>query len=184
MNNEINLLSAKKRKTYEDKKLLLIFRIFSGICLAVVIISAIILFVIKVQSPLDRLKTEENSLSANFSAVSSKTIKYRFINERLENIIRIIGQRPDFEKKIDIMVAAVPDSVNLESLSIEKDIVSMDVSSSSLKSIGFFLDNLISMVENKKLVKKIIIGSIGIDNGKKTYSVSIKASLLWTKKSV
>lgn len=178
MSKDINLLSNIGKNFIRNKKLLLFFRITAISLLIIVSVSSITLFIFKWQSPLGDLKKEENRILSNMSQVSPKTVKYLFINDRLNNISNIISQRTDFEKKINILLSEVPQGVSVDSVSIDKKTLSVSFSSSSLYSMGLLIDNLTLMINNNRLLSKVIISGVGEDVLNGNYSLSAKAELL------
>ncbi len=69
--------------------------------------------------------------------------EFRFLQNRLEKIKALDGQKPDQAEKIEKIVAILPEKINLTSLEISQDQVSFSVISRNETDLNTFFQNLI-----------------------------------------
>lgn len=178
MSEGINLLLDKNKNKRKNKEIIKAFRITSIVLLFLVAISSVLVFSFKLQSPLTNLQNEEQDVLSKISVLHPKTARLFLASDRIKNISEIISKRPDFEKRITIILKAIPNDVSLSAFTIDNKNVSIVATSTSLSSIGQMLDNLVAMVANKELFNKINLQGLTVDGANGTYRVSIEAILL------
>lgn len=179
MNKDINLLANKRKNAKStNRKLITTFNIVAYASLGIVAICSIVLFVVRLQSPIANIKKEQETILFNLTNLADKSAKYKFINDRLVNISQIVSKRIDFEERIKSFLSEIPSEISVNSLSVDKNNITLDLSTNSLYSLGILMDRFIFMVENKKLISKAVFGSLSVDVERGMYSFSIKAELL------
>jgi len=80
---------------------------------------------------------------AIIEATQSFEEEFRFLQNRLEKIKALDGQKPDQTEKIEKVVAILPEKINLTSLEINQDQVNFSIVSRSEKDLNTFFQNLI-----------------------------------------
>lgn len=178
MSEGINLLLNKNKNTRKNQEIIKVLRITSIVLLFLVAISSVVVFLLKLQSPLTNLQNEERDVLSSISVLHPKVARLFLVSDRIKNISEIISKRPDFEKRIAIILKAVPNDVSLSAFNIDNKNVSITASSTSLSSIGQMLDSLVAMVTNKELFSKINLQGLTVDGTNGSYKVSIEAILL------
>lgn len=177
MNKEINLLPSKDRKLDREKKILSILWIFASLSLLIVFASSIILFFLKLNSPLLTLRKKEADILVQISQFGSKEVQFNYLSDRLINIKSIIEKRYSFNEIIEDIIKIVPEDVSADSISLSRGHFSVIFSTKSLLAADKLLNNAIDMTEKKKVFKKV--GISGITTNPKTgeYNFSLDADL-------
>lgn len=176
MNDDINLLRQKEKAARTlDSKYVIFARIIAVLALLIVAFSAILLFALRLLSPLEKLKAEEESITKQLLAMSGKRLKLVVIKERLQEISDIIKRRPEFDKKIELLETHISSSVVLSNLRIDNTKIQFTASSPSLQSIEEFFDALIKTTTNpqKKVYKRVSYDSLSLSSTSNTYTVNI-----------
>lgn len=174
MNKDINL--AVKKQSSSEKKIIVIFWVTAVIFLIVTLFLSIFLFFFKTQSSFSSIKNEEATLSSNFLALSDKIAKYIFISDRLKSISDIILKRSSFDEVIDLVLKQTPQNINTSSLTIDKNTIGIQLSSSSLLAIDSMLNNWLATADKKKY-KRIVLGGIEVDEKNGIFTASLKIDL-------
>lgn len=175
--NEINLLRPKKEERRGLKNAQNILRILSLVLLFLTFLSSIILFLLKLNSPLLSTKKEEENILLRLSPLKSKMAQFFIIEERLTNISEIIVKRPNWEKIIETLEKKKPQEVSIDNLSMDKKDLSLSVSSYSLLLLDKFLNNLIEITGDKKVFSNLTLNSTTLDKKSGKYTFSIAANL-------
>src|SRR3989344_2274448 len=178
MSEGINLLLDKNKNAHKNKEIIKALRITSVISLFLVAFFSFLVFLLKLQSPLTNLQNEEQDTLSKISVLHPKAARLFLASDRIKNISEIISRRPDFEKRIAIILKAIPNDVSLSTFNIDNKNVSIVATSSSLSSIGQVLDNLVAMVGSKELFNKINLQGLTVDGANGSYRISIEAILL------
>lgn len=175
MNNDINLLAQKEGAKTSDSKYVLVARIVAVSTLLIVAFSAVILFVLRLQSPLEKLKAEEEGITKQLLALSGKRLKLVIIKERLQDIADIIKRRPEFDKKIELLETHISSGVTISNLRIDNTKIQFTASSSSLQSIEEFFSALIETTADtqKKVYKRVSYDSLSLSSNSSVYTVNI-----------
>lgn len=175
MNEEINLLAKRKNTFFAGKETVSKLRIIAIVILFLVGFTSIILFLLKITSPLSALNKEEKMAEDNFSRYGEKVVKVFLIKNRLTAINDIFNKRVDYYKMVDILSKQAPSGVDIKSIEFDKKKISMFVSSSSLTLLNDFLKNLQSAKINNKNFNKIILNGIQLDvkTGKQSLTVDL-----------
>lgn len=178
MNEDINLVPGKRKIALEQKKLVLRLRLFSIILLIITVFSSVLLFLLKLQSPLPSLQREKNTLLTNLSLLSQKSAKLLLMKNRLNEVAIIEKKRQRLDELIGSVLEGVPAGVSLGSLNIDKKTVSITASSNSLSSINIFLDRLVDKVVKGKIFSKITLDGLSLDNKANRYIIALTLELL------
>lgn len=173
MSKNINLLPRKNVDILRREKILNLYRFISTLFLLIVCFLSIGLFLLNKNSPVYSLENEKDSLLKAISQLSERTSKFLFINARLQDISEILSKRTYMDKTLDLIMKEIPDNVLIKSISVDKNKLSLSVSSNSLSSINTLLDNLVNLVSSKKSFNKIILSGISLDKSSKSYVLSI-----------
>lgn len=178
MNKEINLIADKRQQVVAKERHVTIARFIAGGMSALVVISAIVLFILNQNSPLNDLNQQSRLITASLDLFRPKIASILLINERLRNISIIMQARSSFETQIDTILQQVPQDVTVTAFNITKKNLSLGFSSSSLSSLNTVLDNMTKLVTGKVLLKRIVINGITFDPKAGKYVVTIDGDLL------
>lgn len=164
MNKGINLLIDKRSvKTSPLTKRLKAFRLSAIAILFGSSAFAIIINMLIILSPLPQLRQEEQKQLDNLSVYNLEIAKLSFINDRGDNIHKILDQRPSYDKNITAVQEKIPQDVNFDSFSINNKNYTLKFSGKNLESINLLLDSLMAMTGKKKEYIKIYLTSLSVD---------------------
>ncbi|MDO8658025.1 MAG: hypothetical protein Q7K55_04745 [Candidatus Levybacteria bacterium] len=176
--SDINLLPEKRKSSLRYRQMVKIFRITAVASLVIVVISSAAVFFLKLRSPLPSLEKEENNIKSNINLHSSKAVKFIMVSSRLKNISEIIMKRPDFSKRITMIMEKIPEDVDVNKFEVGDGGLSISAFSNSLSSIGNMLDGFNSMVSNKELLKQVMLKNLTFDENNNGYAFSLSINFL------
>ena len=172
MSKEINLVLQEGIEELKQKRKLRRFRIAAVSSLIVVLVISLSLYLLKLNLS-SGLEERKNSLLSQLDPLRNKEAKLKIVNDRIRNISSIQGTRKDISKIVDEILTAM----SIENLEFEETSVLLEASSNSLVLIDDFINNLIEMGEQKRVVRTMILDSLGFDE-LQGYSVSLNISLI------
>ncbi len=178
MNNDINLVSSQESTSLNEKKRLKMIRVTAVVSLTVVALSSILIFILYSSLSLSSIKKDQDSTLNSISFLHKKSAELAIINNRLTDITNILQKRKNYTNAIATIRQQMPAGVSTTDLEINKDNVVLIVSSNSLQSIDTFLNNVISLSQKQKVVSKIFIESLTVNEKSGSYSLSLSATLL------
>jgi hypothetical protein len=173
MSNSINLITPQKEGLERRQRTVKILRIISISFLLATFLLSLILFIISSRLSISDIKKQENSASDSLGLVHNKFAKLILVKDRMDNIQIIIKQRKNYQNLINSILKVVPQDSSINSLGIEKDKITLIVSSPSLLSINKFLDDIVTFSKNKKVINNVIINSLTVDQGLGRYILSV-----------
>src|SRR3989344_1802795 len=176
MSKEINLVLQEGIEELKQKRKLRRFRIAAVSSLIVVLVISLSLYLLKLNLS-SGLEERKNSLLSQLAPLRNKEAKLKIVNDRIRNISSIQGTRKDISKIVDEILTAMPKQMSIENLEFEETSVLLEASSNSLVLIDDFINNLIEMGEQKRVVRTMILDSLGFDE-LQGYSVSLNISLI------
>lgn len=178
---EINLLQRKKDDLAKSQKIIQILRTTSIIILFLTSLSSVALFILNSQSPIPSLKEEEKKILKQFSTVDGKIAKILIVQDRIGTVNTIINSRKkenqDNYHLIELIMQKVPQGVNINSLSFDKEQINLSVSTSSLNSVDTFLENLTKLVNGKRDFKKAVLKGLSFNGNANKYGFSLEIIL-------
>lgn len=177
MNKTINLLPQKSAGYWKKRKIIFYLRLASFLFLTALFISSVSIFLINRYVSPDNLKLEENQVVSRVTSVNQKMIKYSYVQSRVGDIKSVIDKRPNIDKTIDQVSSLIPPGITIEAFTVNGNALSLNLSSSSLKTSETVLDTFTSMGENKKLFKSVVLDGLRLDSSGK-HGLRINASLL------
>lgn len=177
MRNEINLLPSLQTET-ESSGTLKILRILAIGSLLFMLSASVILFLLSQQLSPFRLKKQEKEILYNLSQLHQKEAKLFVVNDRAKSISGIIAGRHNYGLWMDVFLKQIPSDASINSMTINKDKITLTASSKSLLSINTLLNNLIELAKGKKIIKDITIDGLTADVKNGGYSLSISSDTL------
>lgn len=178
MNNNINLISNQNVELEKESRRLKKFRLISLICLIAVSLVSVIIFVLNLTLPLDSVKKEQSTTAANIATFHKKLVTYTLITDRVKNISNIISQRGNYMPQIDAVLGKVPTELSIEELNVETGEITLSVSSTALLSVDKFMNDIISLASQGKVLKELVIQSFSLDTNTGKYTLYLKASII------
>ncbi len=170
---DINLLSTEKVSLRTQNRIL-ILRVLSVSFLFFVALFSIALFILSSQISPEAVRNIQGQTLQKISLLSERNAKYSLLSDRLRIIKTLLGARKNYTQTLNSVLDQVPQNVNIRGLKIDKDGISVTVSSNSLLLINEFLDNLSTNLD-KKIIKDMTIEGLTVDKQTGIFSLSIKA---------
>lgn len=178
MNDSINLVGAQETGNVRRHKRVFVLRVISLVFLSFVAVVSIILFVLNIRVSTSSIKNEQAFVTRNISLQKDKFAKLNLLNDRLKGIRQVLKDRKNYTATVNSILDQVPSGASASTLSINKDGITLTVASGSLLSINKFLNNVIDLSIQKRLIKDMVIESLSIDTKTGIYSLSIKAKTI------
>lgn len=178
MNKSVNLVSNRNEQIEKELLILKIVRVVAVSLLITISVVAISAFIFSTQISLSRIKEEENATLSQISALHDRLTTYYLTKDRINNITGIISTRRDYGKHIDAILEKIPQDLSLEGIDIEKDIISISMSGSSLVTINKFIDDITALGKEKKVLSNVKLDSLSLNVKSGEYSLIVKGEAL------
>jgi|GEM_PF-3962875 len=181
---EINLINKGDTSLLRKRKTVKIFQTSSVAGLLIIAGLSILVFFLKLSSPLSSLRAQEADLVTQISKYSDTIVELQLMSQKISAISAITNGRTDYSKAVAVVTGAtIPGAslglseisnkeVSINSSIISKTGVDLNASSKSLLSVNSFLDDL-TQLAGKKIFKKVILNNLNAQPGLYTFSVSI-----------
>lgn len=175
MNTNINLLLQTDEQSLKRQRRIRRFN-FIAIMFLVTVggISVFLFLTTQIINPSAIVK-EQNAVIEQISKTQNKQAKFFILNNRLDNIEKILQKRLDLGKVTDSLLAKTSDRLFIEELEVDNKKVIMTAESTSLLAIGEFINKLTDMVHKKEIIRSLTLTTLVFDESKNSYAVSIKA---------
>ncbi|MBI2031005.1 MAG: hypothetical protein HYT08_00080 [Candidatus Levybacteria bacterium] len=178
MKSDINLLSRTKVESAIKGRLSNILKIISLISITGVLFTSFVLFILARQLSVDSIREKQNAVIKNINFLKERHARLIVSNQKIEEISQIIKKRAKFDNNLRTVYSKVPGSVSSQSIALDRQKISMNITSSSLISINEFINNFTEMAKSKKLLQDLTVGSIALDPKNGNYSLNIEAQIL------
>lgn len=177
MSTNINLLLRTDEESLKRKKRIKILNVAAVVSLiSVGLISLVLFILIQAVNPASIKKEQENILG-RMSQFQDRQIKLFILNNRVENIDKILKIRKDISRTMSGLLAKIPSGLSIEDFEVDDKSVIIAGQSRSLFIIGEFINNLTDMVRNKEIIKSLTLNSLTLNESKNAYQISIKSEL-------
>lgn len=176
MKGNINFL-FKGGSLESKKKRLTGIRLISVSFLILLALFSIVIFFINSSLNSDLFKKDENFALSSLELQRKKEAKLLMSRDRLNTISKILKDRVDYYRVVDSILTKVPKEIIVERMEINKKTIALTVSSNSLSRLGDFIDNLITIVGEKELMKNLVLESLTLNEKTGNYVVFITSSL-------
>lgn len=177
MNININLLLRADEEALKRKSRVKALNFIAIMFLAGVGgISLLLFLLIQIINP-QSIKKEQNDIIEKISQVQNKQAKLFILNNRIDNIEKILQQRKDLAKVTSSLLAKIPNRLFIEDLDVDDKTVTLTAQSTSLSAIGELINNLADMVRKKEIISSLTLSALVFDESKNSYQVSIKSEL-------
>jgi hypothetical protein len=177
MSNSINLVSPKNEQLDKEQKRLRIARIIAFVGMALVVVIAVLVFVVNLTLPISSIKQNEQTTLNNIAALHKKLTQYSLVVDRVNHLTNIIAQRKNIPDITDTLSAVVPSDLTINSMQVDSKKVTLIVSGTSLVSMNKFIDDVIMLGEQKKVISNISMQQLSLDVKSGSYSVSVQADI-------
>lgn len=175
MNTNINLLLHADRETLERKRRVKTLSFIAIMFLAGVGAISLIIFLLVQITNIPSIKKEQNDVRERISKLQNKQAKLFLVNNRIDNIEKILQKRIDLAKVTDFLLAKTPGGLFIEDLEIDDKAVVMTVQSTSLLAIGELINSLTDMVKKKEIISSLTLSALVFDESKNSYQASVRA---------
>lgn len=123
------------------------------------------------------IRNEQEIVLKKISQFQDRQVKLFILNDRAENIDKILRIRKDISVTMNSLLTKVPGSLSIDNFQADEKSVVITGQSRSLSAIGEFINNLTEMVRRKEIIKSLTLNSLILDEGKNAYRVSISSEL-------
>lgn len=177
MSADINLLLRTDEESLKRKRRIKILK-FAAIAslIGVGSISLVIFILIQVFNPAS-IKKEQADVLTKISRLQSRQAKLFVLNDRVENIDKILKTRKDLTKTMNGLLVKIPNQLSIDDLEVNDKSVIISGQSKSLFAIGEFINSLTDMVRNKEIIKSLTLNSLILNESKNVYQISVRAEL-------
>lgn len=175
MSESINLIKTREKEELRRQRKVFFLRTISFIFVGFVGIVSIILFFLYSRTSVSAIKKDQAQVLQNITFQKEKFAKYNLLSERLKGINQVIKGRKNYTTTLNSLLSQIPTGASATALTINKDGVTLTVTSSSLLPINKFLNNTVDLSSKKSLIRELTIESLTIDTRSGTYSLSVKA---------
>lgn len=177
MSVNINLLIRTDKDSLKRRKITKILDLIAILSLLGVGLIALIIFMsIRAVNSSSISKEQENVL-AKLSQFQARQVKLFVLNDRIENIDKILTIRKNISGTLSGLLAAIPGRLSVDDFEVDDKSVIIAGQSQSLSVIGEFINNLADMVRRKEIIKSLTLNSLILNESNHTYQVSIKSEL-------
>lgn len=177
MNANINLLLRTDEESLRRKKRIKIFNFAAGISLISVGLISLFIFMSIKAADSSSIRNEQEIVLKKISQFQDRQVKLFILNDRAENIDKILRIRKDISVTMNSLLTKVPGSLSIDNFQADEKSVVITGQSRSLSAIGEFINNLTEMVRRKEIIKSLTLNSLILDEGKNAYRVSISSEL-------
>lgn len=178
MNNNINLVSSQDEAYARKAKALRNARLVAFGSLIIVALLSIGVFILQASVPLDSVKKQEAETLTNLASLHGKVAKLYLVNDRLSNIQQIETKRQSYINTINTLVQSVPPEMTIDSFNVDKKTVVLSASGQSLNNVDDFINAMVEMGNQGKLIKGVTIENVVANAVSSKYSVTIDAQVL------
>lgn len=177
MNTNINLLIPTDEDSLKRKRRIKIFKFVAAASLMGVGLISLGIFIMISAVNLGSIKKEQEDIMAKISQFQSRQAKLFVLNNRIENIEKILKIRKDLSKTMNDLLGKIPNQLSVDDFEVDDKLVIITGQSKSLRAIGEFISNLTDMVRKKEVIKSLMLSSLTLDESKNAYRISIKSEL-------
>jgi hypothetical protein len=158
MSKGINLIESEKKVSVKPAsgRLNLLRSIAIAVLFSTSAIS-IILFILILLSPLPALKKQEENSLAQLAQSHPDVAKLLLVEDRLKSSNAIISKRTNFDELLNKVLAKIQNGLVDTALNLNKEKLTVTVTSNSLQNLDLFLNNLVTSVDKKEDFSKITL---------------------------
>lgn len=178
MSNDINLLPRTKASKSQDEKYKYLLRRVAVGFVIVTVLAAIGIFTLRVISPTQVLKQNENGYLTSIGFSQLKIAKLLFIQSRVKAIDQLLNSRISYADTISSIKSGIPSNVKIDSFVLTRVKIIITATSNTLSSLDDFLTKTSSILSARPNFKKLIISNIVADETSRSYHISIEADSL------
>lgn len=175
---EINLLPSKKIGFFTEERLLLLTKAAAVASVVLVISLAILFFLLSRDPTVSEQQADQARTLTALGLVQSKSAKYLIVIDRINKIKVIATQRSRFDEVMGTLVDQIPQNVVVAGFFMDKKTYSLSLSATDLSLIGTTIDNITTLIAQKKAVKTLTVQGLVTDEKSGKYVLSLSGDLL------
>lgn len=138
MNNNINLITQRRERQHEYSKIFLITSILFAIIFTIALSLTLYSFFLKGKAA--GLSRDVARVKTKVAGFAQKKEKILAISERLDSTRSIISKRNNLSDRTSQILAAIPETFNIESIKTADNVITVKLGSSSLLLLDDFLE--------------------------------------------
>ena len=178
MPTDINLLIQKQRGFFSQERLLLFSRVGAVVSVVLVLSLSVLFFLLSRDPTFARYRADQSQTLAQLTLLQSKTAKYLLILDRIEKIKVIEKSMPNFSTTIATVVDQIPSGGTITNFVIDNNSLTLSVSSPDLSVLGKTVDNFMSLIASKKVLKTLTVQGLVSDEKSGLYVLSLTGDVL------
>ena len=175
---DINLLPQREKRFLSEERLLFFTRIAAVSSVVLVLSLSILFFLLSRDPSIVQLKAQQSSIIAQLTLLHDKTAKYLIIVDRLSKIKQLEKKRTGIESALQAIAQQIPNGVIITNLAMDKNVITISLSSTDVSLLGKTLTNFTSLVNGKKVLKSLTVEGIISDEKQKTYVLTLGGDML------
>jgi len=177
MSTDINLLLVTDEESLKRKKRVRILNFAAAASLIGVGLASLGVFLLIRAIDPSPILAEQKDVLGKMSQLENRQAKLFILNNRVENIDKVLKIRKDLSKVTSGLLAKIPSDLSIDDFEVNDKSVIMTGQSRSLSAIGEFINNLTDMVYKKEIIKSLTINSLALDESRNSYRISVKSEL-------
>lgn len=178
MNSNINLVSSRNDAIERERKALLFLRALAVVLLSSIALVSVLAFIITTQIPLSKIKEEQRATLSGIASSSKKLSSYYLVRDRLVNIDSLLKTRQNYKEQLNLIFSKLPEGLTVDSMNIEKNLLEIQVSGSSLVPINDAINSLVALGAQGRAIKNVKLDSLSLNTQAARYTVAFTAEVL------
>ena len=160
MSSDINLLVEKDKKLLKEQRKLKVFRLIAIGSLVVLLLISASVPILNQQLSDGSIEEDRDSILSEMLPFREKEAKLTIVNNRIDNISKVVNKRVDVYKIINTLLGQAPEGILVYSLEFTEKQISMKISSGSLGPVDGLINNLVDMAKKKEIIKVLTLDSL------------------------
>lgn len=177
MNANINLLIGTDEETLKRKKRIKALNLTAAASLLGIGLISLVIFILIQSVNSSSAKKEQGDILKKVSQAQAKQAKLFVLDNRVENIDKILKTRRDLPKAMNSLLAKIPPELSISDFEINDKSVIIAGQSKSLFTIGEFINNFTDMARKKEIIKSLTVNSLSLDGDRGSYQISVRSEM-------
>jgi hypothetical protein len=190
MSNDINLLVRNDKKLLKEQGKIKIFRLIAIGSLVVLILISVIIPILNQQLSNSSIEKDREAILSEMLPFREKEAKLNVVNNRIENISKVLSKRVDVYEIVNKILGIVPNEILVEGIEFTERKMTIKLSSESLVPVDSLINNLVDIAitkeslvpvdkktKRKEIIKGLSLDSLEMIESVGRYNVSINLSI-------
>ncbi len=174
MNDQVNLLIGKTKRTSQLTKKRDIFHFIAVGSLFAFAFFSVALFILIALSPLPSLQEREKIETKRLSFFKDLMLKINLTKDRVNNVDKILRERPTYSSSLQAIKSILPPETTMKEIHLSDKTLTFTVTSNSLVPLDVFLTSLKTKWESEENFKTITIVGLEQNFDKGEYVLVVK----------